>query len=218
MTAALDIQNLDFTYGKKSVLTIKSLRIGRGETVLVYGDSGCGKSTLLNLASGILGGYSGSLAVLGQELSGLSARKKDAFRAENIAVIFQQFNLIGYLTVRENALLGAEISGRTVSTERLKQVLDHLQISELANEKAANLSHGQGQRVAAARAFLLGAPLILADEPTSALDDTNSKLFLELLFREARANNTTVIVVSHDLRHKKRFKRQIDLMRLNKQR
>lgn len=216
MTSAISIKKLRFSYGAQDVLKLDSLSLARGESTLIFGDSGCGKSTLMNLISGILSGYKGELQVLGENMANLSPGKKDNFRAKNIAVIFQQFNLIPYLTARENALLGLTLTGRNASAERTQEILNHLQISEIADEKAVNLSHGQQQRVAAARAFLLEAPIILADEPTSALDDTNSRLFLDLLFREAKERKTTVIVVSHDLRFKKRFSRQIDLAKLNK--
>lgn len=215
-SAVVDAENLAFAYAAKPILEIPRLRIHTGSHTLICGDSGCGKSTLMNLIAGVLAGYTGSLRVLGQSLSALSPAKRDRFRAQHIAVIFQQFNLIPYLTVTENILLALRVVGQKSDNARIAAILDHLQIAHVARQRASELSHGQQQRAAAARALALNAELILADEPTSALDDTNAKLFLELLFREAEANNRTIVVVSHDLRYRKRFDQVIDLAELNR--
>jgi putative ABC transport system ATP-binding protein len=215
-TAVIEAENLAFAYAAKPILEISRLRVNAGSHALVCGDSGCGKSTLMNLVSGVLSGYTGSLRVLGQDLSALSPARRDRFRAQHIAVIFQQFNLIPYLTVTENVLLALRVVGQEAYSARIAAILDHLQIAHVARQRASELSHGQQQRAAAARALALNAELILADEPTSALDDTNAKLFLELLFREAEANKRTIVVVSHDLRYRKRFDQVIDLAELNR--
>lgn len=212
---AVRIDNLAFSYGGTPILKLKDLSISRGEKILIYGESGCGKSTLLNLIAGVLAGNTGSLSVLGQNMADLSAARRDRFRSQNIAVIFQQFNLIPYLSVRENVLLAARLAHKSVDENYLQSVLEHLQIAALSGQRADALSQGQGQRVAAARALVNDSALILADEPTSALDDQNSRLFLDLVFREAREKATTLVVVSHDLRYKKRFDRTIDLMHIN---
>ncbi|MBS0617743.1 MAG: ATP-binding cassette domain-containing protein [Spirochaetes bacterium] len=192
------------------------MKIPAKKNTLIFGDSGCGKSTLLSLIAGVLTGHRGNLSVLGVDYAGMSAPQHDLFRAKNIGVIFQQFNLISYLTVIENILLGLKLAGKTADYPRIESILSHLQIDAFRNTRARFLSHGQQQRVAAARALAARNSLILADEPTSALDDTNSRLFLDLLFREAAANETTVVVVSHDLRYKNRFDHQIDLTRVNR--
>jgi putative ABC transport system ATP-binding protein len=214
--AVIEAENLVFAYSAQPVLEINRLKVSAGSHALICGDSGCGKSTLMNLFSGVLSGYTGRLQVLGQELSALSPAKRDRFRAQHIAVIFQQFNLIPYLTVTENLRLALRIAGQKNDPERTAAILDHLQIAHVARQRASELSHGQQQRAAAARALALDAELILADEPTSALDDTNARLFLELLFREAEANDRTIVVVSHDLRYRKRFDQVIDLAELNR--
>lgn len=215
-SAVIEAENLAFAYTAEPILEISRLRVNAGSHTLVCGESGCGKSTLMNLVSGVLSAYTGSLRVLGQDLSALSPAKRDRFRAQHIAVIFQQFNLIPYLTVTENILLALRVAGQKTDKVRIAAILDHLQIAHVARQRASELSHGQQQRAAAARALALNAELILADEPTSALDDTNAKLFLELLFREAEANNRTIVVVSHDLRYRKRFDQVIDLAELNR--
>lgn len=214
--SAIRVRELGFSYGVRRVLDIGELNIATGAHTLIYGESGCGKSTLMNLLSGILTGHTGHLEVLGTDYAGMKPTRHDRFRAENIAVIFQQFNLIPYLTVRENALLGAKLAGKPVDIPQLENIFDHLQISAFADQRAVSLSHGQQQRVAAARALAQRSAVILADEPTSALDDLNARLFLDLLFREAAEHNTTIVVVSHDLRHQKRFDQVIDLARINR--
>ncbi|MBV6494698.1 MAG: putative ABC transporter ATP-binding protein [Turneriella sp.] len=212
---AVEISQLEFSYEQKKTLSIRNLSIAKGEHTLISGESGCGKSTLLNLISGIITGYSGSLCVLEKDYADMSSVEHDRFRAENIAVIFQQFNLIPYLTVKENILLGVKFSGKKISDIEVQRLLEHLQIGGIALLRAGTLSHGQQQRVAAARALAQRSPIILADEPTSALDEKNARLFLDLLFREASENNTTIIVVSHDIRHQKRFDRVIDFAKIN---
>jgi putative ABC transport system ATP-binding protein len=214
--SAISIDALRFGYGAKPVLDISKLTIARGSHTLISGDSGCGKSTLMNLIGGVLTGFDGKIEVVGTSLAGLRASARDRFRAAHLGVIFQQFNLIPYLNVTENIELAPRLARKTVDRARIAAMMQHLQIAELASAPAANLSHGQQQRVAAARALAAGADIVLADEPTSALDDRNARLFLDLLFKEAELNRTTIVVVSHDLRYKKRFDQFIDLAQINR--
>lgn len=213
---AIAAEELVFAYAERPVLHIERLHVPVGSHTLICGDSGCGKSTFMNLMAGVLFGYRGKLRVLQQELAQLNASARDRFRARHVAVIFQQFNLIPYLTVAENTKLALRIAGQPIDEARIRTILEHLQIADFADKRADTLSHGQQQRVAAARALAGNAELILADEPTSALDDANAKLFLDLLFREAELNHRTIVVVSHDLRYRKRFDRVIDLAQLNR--
>jgi putative ABC transport system ATP-binding protein len=214
--SAIRIENLRFAYAQKPVLEIARLRIARGSHTLISGDSGCGKSTLMNLVGGVLTGFAGKIEVSGTELANLTAAARDRFRAAHLGVIFQQFNLIPYLSVTENIELAPRLAKKPVDRARIQAMMQHLQIAELAAMPAAKLSHGQQQRVAAARALAAGAEIVLADEPTSALDDRNARLFLDLLFKEAEVNQTTIVVVSHDLRYRKRFDQFIDLADLNR--
>ncbi len=214
--SAISIDALRFGYGAKPVLDISKLTIARGSHTLISGDSGCGKSTLMNLIGGVLTGFDGKIEVVGTSLAGLRASARDRFRAAHLGVIFQQFNLIPYLNVTENIELAPRLARKVVDRARIAAMMQHLQIAELASAPAANLSHGQQQRVAAARALAAGADIVLADEPTSALDDRNARLFLDLLFKEAELNRTTIVVVSHDLRYKKRFDQFIDLAQINR--
>ncbi|MEM8715088.1 MAG: ABC transporter ATP-binding protein [Cyanobacteria bacterium P01_A01_bin.3] len=191
------------------VLDIDRLDITSGATVFIEGPSGSGKTTLLNLLAGVVVPQSGRVAVLGQQLEGMSGVERDRVRADSIGFIFQQFNLLPYLSVLENVTLPCRFSRRrreramsqsgSVEKEAIR-LLDHLDMSDLAGQgkPASNLSVGQQQRVAAARA-LMGTPdIVIADEPTSSLDFDRREAFIKLLFAECRREGSTVVFVSHD--------------------
>jgi putative ABC transport system ATP-binding protein len=209
------------------ILAIDSLRVARGERLLLRGPSGSGKSTLLSLLAGVLTARSGSVRVLGQELGAFAGAARDSFRADHIGIIFQMFNLIPYLSVQENVCLPCAFSSRrrercersgTGVVETAAQLLEHLGMGgdEMLRRQAAELSVGQQQRVAAARA-LIGAPeIVLADEPTSSLDSDRRAAFLELLFRECARERTTLIFVTHDETLVPRFDRAVEFAQLNR--
>jgi putative ABC transport system ATP-binding protein len=202
-------------------LSVDSFTLGARERVLLVGPSGTGKSTFLSLLCGIVSPSAGKLDVLGTELSKLSNAARDRFRAEHFGIIFQMFNLLPYGSILDNVMLPLSFArNRAQRAERIGPADDEarrlllslgLDESELADHSAANLSVGQQQRVAAARA-LIGAPeLIVADEPTSALDRGRQIAFLDLLFAEAEAAGASVIMVSHEEELGKRFDRVLRL-------
>ena len=194
---------------------------------MLRGPSGSGKSTLLSLLAGILKAQSGSVRVLGHDLGALTGSARDRFRADHIGVIFQLFNLIPYLSVRENVSLPCAFSSRrrnrceqsgTSVLEVATRLLDHLDMGdgEMLGRQVTELSVGQQQRVAAARS-LMGAPeLVLADEPTSSLDGDRRAAFLELLFRECERERTTLIFVTHDATLAPLFDRAVEFADLNR--
>ncbi|MCG8468942.1 MAG: ABC transporter ATP-binding protein [Gemmatimonadetes bacterium] len=213
---------LRFAYsGGPPVLDIEELVVASGERVFLYGPSGSGKTTLLGLVAGVLSPPPGTLHVLGHDVGALSSSARDRLRAAHIGYVFQMFNLIPYLDVRDNIALPVRIT-----TERRRRVdgpvdqavvaaAAQLGIEELLDEKVTRLSVGQQQRVAAARA-LLGAPeLIIADEPTSALDTDRRHAFLELLFKSVEEAGSTLLFVSHDLTLADLFDRSVSLAELN---
>jgi putative ABC transport system ATP-binding protein len=221
---AVSVEDAVFSYVRGSpVLHIGSLTIERGEKVFVYGPSGSGKTTLLGMLSGVLRADSGSVRVLGTDLTSLSNRGRDALRAAHIGYIFQLFNLIPYLSVLDNIVLPCRVSRERrerlggVSPERAAAALaDALQIGGLLDERVTRLSVGQQQRVAAARA-LIGAPeLVIADEPTSALDSDRRESFLELLFARCADAGATLAFVSHDRQLEHMFDRALLLSDLNR--
>lgn len=218
----LDKLHFHWPHQTGDTLAIPYLDVRQGEHVFVRGSSGSGKTTLLNLLAGILVPASGSITVLGQPLHSLSASARDRFRADHIGVIFQQFNLLPYLSVLENVQLPCHFSAWRKQQAGDMQataihLLAHLGLdSSLHQRPATELSVGQQQRVAVARA-LIGRPgIIIADEPTSALDTDTRDHFLELLFTEAQAQGSTIVFVSHDPHIAGRFPRVIELNQLNR--
>ena len=207
-------------------LDIPAFAIAPAERVFLHGPSGSGKSTLLAILAGVLAPQAGSVQIGSTELTSLAAGARDAFRANHVGIVFQQFNLLPHLTVLDNVLLpcrfsrrrrlrAAALSGGGADDEALR-LLARLGIGpDLAARAAASLSVGQQQRVAAARA-LIGTPdLIVADEPTSALDIRNTREFLALLLSECCAPSA-LLLVSHDLSLAAHFDRRIDFAELNR--
>lgn len=198
-------------------LSVPKLHLDAGETVLLLGESGSGKSTLLSLICGTILTQSGRLEVAGAEIASMSSGQRDRFRAEQIGLIFQQFNLLPFASVRDNILLPLRFApnraARVASpVDEAAELCDALGLpSDVMTAKAGSLSVGQQQRVAAARALIGTPPLIVADEPTSSLDASSQATFLELLFAQSRANGTTVLMVSHDARLADQFDRVIQM-------
>ncbi|ASD68454.1 ABC transporter ATP-binding protein [Pseudoalteromonas piscicida] len=219
----LTISQLQFTWPKSStvVLTIPKLHIARGEHVFLHGPSGSGKSTLLGLIAGTLDCQQGEIEIAGTNASALSRGQRDKFRADHIGTIFQNFNLLPYLSPIENVTLGCEfskkrrqnISSQNKSLEQeAKLLLTELGIDEHTQHRSvAELSIGQQQRVAAARAFIGRPEIIIADEPTSALDADSRDGFIKLLFNQAAVYSASILFVSHDKSLAPLFDRQISL-------
>lgn len=202
-------------------LAIARFALPSRERILLIGPSGSGKSTFLSLLCGILAPQSGRIDILGTDITKLTASARDGFRAEHFGIIFQLFNLLPYGTVIDNVLLPLSFAPRrrqratakTTAAAEAERLLARLGLEPhlMRGPSAANLSVGQQQRVAAARA-LIGAPeLIVADEPTSALDRDRQVAFLDLLFTEAKEAGATLIMVSHDESLAKRFDRVMRL-------
>lgn len=223
---AIALKNTRFRYagGTHDSLDIPELTVAQGERVFVQGKSGSGKTTLLNLLSGINTATAGEVHVLGEPLHNMRSAQRDQFRAANLGVVFQQFNLIPYLSVLENVALpnvfrtfrkdSAEQTHQTIETG--KQLLQALEIAPaLFHAKANALSVGQQQRVAVARALASKPQLVIADEPTSALDADNRNRFVELLFNEVQQRGSTLVFVSHDRQLAQHFDRTIDLAEIN---
>jgi putative ABC transport system ATP-binding protein len=220
---AIEIDRLGFAWRQgRDVLDIAEFTVQRGERLFVQGRSGSGKSTLLSLMGGIVLPTRGQIRLLGQSMQELGAAARDRFRADHLGVIFQLFNLLPYLSVLENVLLPCHFSSvrrqrvlaRAPSLEdEAMRLLQRLQLTEpeLWGRRVSQLSIGQQQRVAAARA-LMGAPeIILADEPTSALDAHSRDAFLGLLLQECAGMGTTLLFVSHDAALASRFDRTLVL-------
>ncbi|BCL68416.1 ABC transporter ATP-binding protein [Vibrio nigripulchritudo] len=205
-----------------NTLIIDEFSIQAKERVFIKGPSGCGKSTLLGLLTGILTPQKGSVNLLNEAVSELSQGKRDRFRADHIGYIFQQFNLLPYLSVIDNVLLPCQFSSTRKNKvkqsleQEAKHLLERLHLpKEKIHTPVIDLSIGQQQRVAAARALIGHPELLIADEPTSALDHDNREAFIELLMEEASQANTTLVFVSHDPTLEPFFDRTIDLPTIN---
>lgn len=218
---ALDLDKVCFHWpGARGFgIEVGSFIVGRGEHVLLLGESGAGKSTLLSLVCGVVAPQAGKIAVLGEDITCMGATARDRFRAEHFGIIFQMFNLLPYANAIDNALLplGFAAGRRQRATAQRSAAAEAARLlaalgieGELAKAgAAAELSIGQQQRVAAARA-LIGAPeIVIADEPTSALDSRTQEKFLDLLFGQLGETGSTLVMVSHDERLAGRFNRVV---------
>ena len=225
----LELKDVCFRWPNQDRATIDlpELKIDQGERIFLQGPSGSGKSTLLSLVGGILVAESGSLRVLGEELKSLSRARRDAFRVTHLGFIFQLFNLLPYLSLEENVLLPLRFSKKRAQragrnqAERLKEaqrLLTALGLSEPLTEgrPVVELSVGQQQRVAAARALIGRPELVIADEPTSALDVDLREVFLNLLFAECDKAGSALLFVSHDSELSRFFGRSLSLPQINR--
>lgn len=220
----IEISDLTFHWPKQpTLLDIPSLTIRRGEKTFLKGPSGSGKSTLLSLLAGINLPTTGTIRLLDQTFSSLSATQRDRFRADNMGYIFQMFNLLPYLSVIDNVLLPCRFSDsrRQLLNGQLPQearrLLTQLHLPDAClHRPVSTLSIGQQQRVAAARALIGRPPLLIADEPTSALDHDNREAFINLLMEECERQNMTLLFVSHDASLEHLFDRHLSLSSLNR--
>ncbi|MET1078973.1 MAG: ABC transporter ATP-binding protein [Pseudomonas sp.] len=228
MNPLIELADLGFAWpGQAELLDIPRFHLMAGETLFLKGPSGSGKTTLLGLLGGVQTPARGSVRLLGVALSELSASARDHFRVDHTGYIFQQFNLLPFLSVRENVELPCHFS--KLRSERARQrhgsvtqaasaLLAQLGLKErtLLERRADSLSIGQQQRVAAARALIGQPELVIADEPTSALDSDARAAFLQLLFEECRAASASLLFVSHDQSLAPLFDRSLSLADLNR--
>lgn len=222
--AALRITGLVFRWPRQTApcLEIAHLELAAGERVFLHGPSGSGKSSLLGLLGGVALPERGSIELLGTDITRLGGRARDRFRAEHIGFLFQQFNLLPWLSALDNVVLPCTFSSRrrdrTGNDPRAEaeRMLRHLDLGvELWRKPAGELSVGQQQRVAAARALIGRPEILIADEPTSALDAERQQAFIDLLLQESAAVGATLVFVSHDQRLAAHFDRAIALDDVN---
>ncbi|MBK9615805.1 MAG: ABC transporter ATP-binding protein [Uliginosibacterium sp.] len=210
--ARIELRALGFRWpgAGGDLLHIPQLTLAAGERCFVHGESGCGKSTLLGLLAGVLRPTCGEHHFLGQRFDSLAESQRDAARADHIGYLFQQFNLLPYLSAVDNVMLPCRLStvrrNRVLAKDRTPRAEAERMLAALGvpaarwPQRSAQLSVGEQQRVAAARALIGSPELVLADEPTSALDATRQQEFLALLADEAAQSGATLVFVSHDMR------------------
>lgn len=201
-------------------LDLPALDLAPAEAVFLHGPSGCGKSTLLSLMAGVLVADRGEVALLGQDWRRRSAARRDRLRADHVGYIFQQFNLLPYLSVMDNVRLPLRFSARRAqraTADEPARLLARLGLGEaLWRRPASALSVGQQQRVACARALVGRPELVIADEPTSALDEVARDRFMALLRQACQEAGSALVMVSHDARLAAGFDRDLDLPALNR--
>ena len=216
---ALLLQQLRFRWpgAGSDLLAIDALRLELGEQAVLLGPSGSGKSTLLGIVAGLQSPSSGRVEVLGTDLAGLGGAARDRFRADHMGFVFQQFNLLPYLSALDNVLLPLRFSAlrrRRAGDARAqaRRLLGELQLPEASWALLPHrLSVGQQQRVAVARALIGGPELVVADEPSSALDSDTRDQFLALLQGELARHGSSLLMVTHDRAVAERFGRVIRL-------
>ena len=227
--ATVEVDRIRFAWkaGERDVLDVAHFEVAAGERVFIEGPSGSGKSTLLGLIGGVASPREGTVRILGTDLPAMPARRRDRFRADHVGFVFQMFNLVPYLSMIDNVTLPCRFSRRRrecagsraggIETEA-RRLLARLELDrpELLSRPVTDLSIGQQQRVAAARA-LIGAPaLLIADEPTSALDEGTRERFLDLLFAQCGEAGAALLFASHDTRLGALFDRRVSLAGLNR--
>ena len=203
-------KEVEFNYDNQIFFKFQNIDLKSNENLLIIGNSGVGKTTLMHLLAGLLKSNSGSIKLFDQELSQLSSHQLDRFRKNNIGIVFQRSHFVNSLTVKENLQLAQYIANKK-DNNRIESILKKLNIFDKSNKKTNQLSQGEKQRASIALAIVNSPKLILADEPTSSLDDTNCSKVIKLLKKQATDFGAQLIVITHDSRLKKHFKKSIEL-------
>lgn len=224
----MQLSDVEFAWDKHSqpVIQIPAFSVAQGEHVFLKGPSGSGKTTLLSLIAAVLTPQSGTIVIDDVPLASIRRSRRDQFRVDRIGLIFQQFNLLPFLSVAENVQLSCRFSSTRRSSaceshsldEETDRLLGAMKLSpdDLRHRATSQLSVGQQQRVAVARALIGRPPLIIADEPTSSLDSDSRQAFLDLLFNECQSAGSALLFVSHDSALASSFDRNLDLRTINK--
>lgn len=198
--AALTVRDISVAYGGAPVLEDLSFDLARGRHLLLLGPSGSGKSTLIHVIAGLLTPRDGEILVAGEPMTGITAAARDDLRRRRVGVVLQALRLVSALTLRDNLRLAQMLSRGSIDDAAIDRLLDTLGIAPRADAKPRQLSQGEAQRAAIARALVGSPDLLLADEPTSALDDANAERIATLLLETAKAHGTSLLIATHDER------------------
>ncbi len=207
----VELRDVSFGHGAEPLFRDFSLEIAAGAHSLVIGNSGSGKSTLINLICGFLTPDAGTIRIAGEAMSDAGEAGRDAIRRRHIGAVFQSLRLISALDITANLLLAARLAGRPAGKDEIAHLLDRLAIRDKARALPRQLSQGEAQRAAIARALIAHPRLLVADEPTSALDDGNAGAVADLLWEVAEEQRATLLIATHDARLKARFANAIHL-------
>lgn len=220
---SLDLQNVRKAYRQPDgtrveVLNVERFSMSDGEQVVLLGESGGGKTSLLNVIAGILTPDSGQVRIDGTDITALPEAARDRFRAQRIGYVFQTFNLLPAFSALENVLLGMSFSGRGSSRRRAQELLELVGLGHRLRNRPGQLSVGEQQRVAVARALANSPTLMLADEPTANVDVANQDKILELIRDACRQHQVALLLVTHSHAVAERFDRRERLGDFNKAR
>ena len=211
MKGKITLKAVSHSYANAHPIEFKDWEIANGEKWLLLGASGSGKTTLLHILTGLLIPKKGEITVDGTSLYTLKAKALDHFRGKHMGIVFQRPHLIKSLTVTENLMLAQTFAQVPENKQRIREVLESLDMVQKQNAYPSALSEGQLQRVSIARAVINKPTLLIADEPTSSLDDKNAQAVLNLLMQQTDLNNTTLVVATHDQRVKDTFSNRYEL-------
>lgn len=215
----LIVEEIEFQYPRSPFgLRIERFESRAGSTTAIVGPSGCGKTTFLNLAAGILQPQKGSIRLEDMTVSNLGVSASATYRLAHIGLIFQEFELVEHLSVRDNILLPLHLglhADRTALEARARELADETGIGSYWSKRPSNLSHGERQRVAICRALSINPRLILADEPTGNLDPANKRVVLDLMIKFAKEDNRALVVATHDLELLDAFDEVVPIGELN---
>ena len=205
-------RHLRHRYGRQTsdVLNLQELMLKAGSSCVIRGASGSGKSTLLSILAGLLPPTSGEVLLAGQSLYALSERQRDLWRAQHLGMVPQRHHLLASLSIKQNLQLAQSLAQRE-DASRLQALMDRLGLTPLARQRPEQLSQGQQQRAALARALVHAPVLVLADEPTSALDDANARAVIDLMLELTQEERVALLVATHDARLNGLFDQEIRL-------
>lgn len=207
----IDVRGLTHRIADRTVLAAPDFTLAQGEHLLLLGRSGSGKTTLINILAGLLTPTTGQVVIDGQPMSSLPPQRRDALRKRTIGLVFQTLRLIPALTVRQNLSLAQKVALGRGDPAEVSALISRLGLAHRGDASPRQLSQGEGQRAAIARALVTRPKLVIADEPTSALDDENAEAAVDLLLSAAEATGASLLIATHDERLRRRFGRALDL-------
>ena len=207
----IELNNIRHRHNGRVVLDLPRFQLSAGEECLILGSSGSGKTTLLHILAGILKPSEGEVKIGGASLNEMNGTALDRFRGQNIGIVLQKLHLIAPISVLQNLLLAQTLSGRSADEAAATKLLENLGIAAQSASKPTQLSHGQAQRLAIARAVINLPKLLIADEPTSNLDDKHAEEALLLLRSQAHACGAALLLATHDARVKEHIARRLEL-------
>ncbi|MCR5876244.1 ATP-binding cassette domain-containing protein [Phenylobacterium sp. J426] len=207
----IEARNLTHRIADRQILDLPLLQVAAGDHHLLLGPSGSGKTTLINILAGLLTPTTGDVLIDGASMARISPTARDALRREKIGLVFQTLRLISSLTVRQNLALAQRLGPGPVHRELIDRLISQVGLAHRADARPRELSQGETQRAAIARALCTQPPILIADEPTSALDDVNAQAMVDLMLSAARTTGATLIIATHDRRIRGRFPQAIEL-------